>query len=169
MNQVIEMRKQEIQLAPGCGICHMCKNKPKRSRDDRKAVVHSLLRKHSGPRTYLVTEGDAIRRGDNDRCLLMQALFAFADGKDCLSEGLKVSDLVDVWLKSERSSCDQETRQSAGIWLPGKIMGYDPVAIAWRVEFQQFRDGKRMTVDDGWFQLWRSDEHVARSVGPAHT
>ena len=102
MNQVIEMRKQEIQLAPGCGKCHMCKNKLKRSRDDRKAVVHSLLRKHSGPRTYLMTEGDAIRWGDNDMCLLMQALFAFTDGKDGLSEGLKVSDFVHVWLKSEK-------------------------------------------------------------------
>ena len=99
----------------------------------------------------------------------MQALFAFADGKDGLSEGLKVSDLVNVWLKSQKPIRDQETRQSAGIWLQGKIMGYDPVAVAWRVEFQQFRGGKRMTVDDGWFQLWPSDEHVARSVGPAHT
>ena len=100
-----------------CWKCHVSKNKLKRSRDDGQAVVHSLLRKHRGQRTYLMTTGYAIRRGDNDRCLLMQALFASADGKDGLSEGLKVSDLVDVWLKSQKPTCDQETRQSAGIWF----------------------------------------------------
>ena len=110
MNQVIEMRKQVIQLAPGCEKCHVCTNKLKRSRDDRQAVVRSLLRKHRNSRTYVMTTGDAIRRGEIDRCLLMQALFAFADGKDGLSEGLKVSDLVDVWLKSQKPTCDQETR-----------------------------------------------------------
>ena len=38
-----------------CWKCHVSKNKLKRSRDDGQAVVHSLLRKHRGQRTYLMT------------------------------------------------------------------------------------------------------------------
>ena len=58
-------------------------------------------------------------------------------------------------------------RARAPAFRLGVIIAYDPIAVAWKIEFQQFEEGERLVVDDGWFHLWRSDEHVVRRADAA--
>jgi hypothetical protein len=149
LQTVIDMRRQELQLSGGCGGYHLCLSRLKRQRHQTHAFVNQLLRKAQGPQ------------------------FAFVSGKDGLCQGVAVGDELELWFQAQKpkpadkvgEGRDNEIAQGDGVWLRGRVTAYDPKAVAWFIEFQQFdADGCVIDWDDNWFQLWRSNEHVRRHL-----
>jgi hypothetical protein len=69
--------------------------------------VNETLRRAWGPQVACMSAKEAVRRGDGDHCLLLQALFAFVSNKDGLSEGVAVGDELDLWFKAQKPKPDK--------------------------------------------------------------